>query len=59
MQPDGLKLAFDRDNLPALVKAAAWADAVGLLGFAALFAALHFGQGECAVGRDALAAAAA
>ncbi len=58
MQPDGLKLAFDRDNLSAFVKAAARADAVGLLGFAALFAALHLGQGEYAVGSDALAAAA-
>lgn len=38
-----LKSAFDGDDLSALIKAAAGADAVGLLGLAALVAVLHLG----------------
>tara|TARA_B100001939_G_scaffold259942_1_gene226985 strand:+ start:144 stop:482 length:339 start_codon:yes stop_codon:yes gene_type:complete len=54
----GLELAVNRDDLPALVKAAAGADTVGLLGLAALVAALQLGQGQHAIGRNALASAA-
>ena len=53
-----LKSAFDGDDLSALVKAAAWADAVSLSRFAALFANLKFGQGQHAIGRNPLASTA-
>ena len=53
-----LKSPFDGDDLSALVKAAAGADAVSLSRFAALFASLKFGQGQHAIGRNPLASTA-
>ena len=54
----GLSLTFDGEDLPTLVEAAAWANAVGQRGHSALRAILQLGQLEHTVGGLALAAAA-